>query len=271
MIYEKIRLKDYYPLNSEATITSYCIDNHGEYPYEVKRKTILVIPGGGYTFVSKREAEPIAIRFLAKNYNVFVLDYSVGEFVFPYPLVEAYAAISYIRKHAEKYHIDPRFVGVVGFSAGGHLAASISNYQDDPYYAEYLKDDVKDHKIDFTILSYPVISMNKDITHLETASRISQNDEGLLDYFSIEKHVSPSFPPTFIWTTKEDSIVDYHHSVIFKNALDVKHIKNALFLYEHGDHGGATCDELSCSKEDIERFDKAKYWIDEVSKFINQL
>lgn len=273
MIYKKIFLKDYYPnaISGYSSLTAYCISNHHEYPFNVKRKTILVIPGGGYEFVSNREAEPIAIKFMSENFNVFVLDYSVGQFVFPYPLIEAYAAICYIREHHEEYNVDLNYVGVLGFSAGGHLAASISCYYLDEYYAKLLSTDIRNLKIDFTILGYPVTTTDEKLSHKSTRELISQNDEKLLDYFDIVKHVTSSFPPTFIWTTKEDKTVPFENSVLLKQALDRNDVINELALYKTGNHGGSTCDELTVDENEARLLKDASEWIKKASAFVKSL
>ena len=208
---------------------------------------------------------------MAEGFNVFVLDYSVGDFTFPFPLIEAYAAISYIRNHADKYNVDPNYIGVLGFSAGGHLAASISNYFKDEYYSNLLNEPNENIKIDFTILSYPVTTMDNKLTHQTTKFKITQNDTKLIEYFDLINNINGYFPPTFIWTTIEDDIVSYQNSLLMKKALEDKNIKNNLVLYNHGHHGGATCDELTNSKEDAESFGNAKKWIKEASIFIRSL
>ena len=272
MIYEKIYLKDIFPsINSEASLTAYCISNHSEYPFSVRRKTLLVLPGGGYEFVSFREAEPIAIKFLSENFNVFVLDYSVREFEFPYPLIEAYAALAYIRINNEKYNVDLNYVGVLGFSAGGHLAASISCYYQDDYYANLLGVSKESLIINFTILGYPVTTTDVTLSHSSTRSLISQNRDDLLDYFDIVKHIHHDYPPTFIWTTIEDKTVPYQNSTLFKEALDNCNVKNELCLYQTGNHGGSTCDELTVDENEAKLLKDASEWIKKASAFVKSL
>ena len=272
MIYKKVLLKDYFPsIKSNASLTSYCLSNHNEYPYEVKRRTILVIPGGGYGFVSKREAEPVAIRFLAHNFNVFVLDYTVGDFQYPTPIDEAFASIAYIRRHADEYNIDLNYVGVCGFSAGGHLAASISNYFKESKYQKMF--DVKEDelRIDFSILVYPVLTTDPIEGHQETSERITQNNKELIEYFDIVNHISSYFPPTYMWSTKEDVCVPPECSMIFKKNLDSLNIKNEYHLFPKGRHGGATCDEMTTDPEEVENIKEASKWIDQASTFIKSL
>ena len=97
---------------------------------DFKRSAILIIPGGGYGMCAPREGEPIAMAFLSHGFNAFVLNYSAGHKAFPAHLIEASMAVKHIRDNAEEYRIDPDKVFVVGFSAGGHLAASLGTMWD---------------------------------------------------------------------------------------------------------------------------------------------
>lgn len=111
---------------SEATFVRYVLDNSEEIDPKRQRPSVLVIPGGGYAMTSDREAEPIAMQFLAAGCNAFVLRYSVAPSVFPTALLEAAEAVQRIRAHADDWHCDPSKIAVIGFSAGGHLAANLA-------------------------------------------------------------------------------------------------------------------------------------------------
>ena len=115
MINETINLKEFYPnLNNDSYLTTYCPDNYSEYSTGVKRKALIVIPGGGYAFCSDREAEVVALRFTGYDIASFVLKYTiVPNIKYPNPLEEALAAIAYVRKNATKYHIDENSISVV--------------------------------------------------------------------------------------------------------------------------------------------------------------
>ena len=116
-----------------VTLTTYVAGTSKAMPFNEKRKAILIIPGGGYEFCSDREGEPIALSYVTAGFNAFVLTYSVtghGSARWPIPLVDASSAMKFIRDHAEEFHIDPDYVFVVGFSAGGHLAASLGTIWD---------------------------------------------------------------------------------------------------------------------------------------------
>ena len=107
-------------------IKTYLLENSMELRPDCKRPLIIVCPGGGYAYTSDREAEPVALAYAAAGYHAVVLRYSVGEqATMPRPLVELADTVAYFREHAEELYINPDQIVVTGFSAGGHLAASL--------------------------------------------------------------------------------------------------------------------------------------------------
>ena len=111
---------------SEARFFGYVADNSEEMEPDRIRPAILILPGGGYAMTSDREAEPVALQFLAKGFAVFVLRYSVQPSRYPVALLEAAEAMRLIRANADQWHVNPAQVAVLGFSAGGHLAANLA-------------------------------------------------------------------------------------------------------------------------------------------------
>lgn len=140
---------------STATFVGYCLDNSSEIDPNRKRPSVLVIPGGGYEMTSDREAEPIAMQFLAAGFNAFVLRYSVKPSIFPVALLEAAEAMRRIRTHADEWHCDADAIAVIGFSAGGHLAANLATSASDDVLAAhgYDADAVRPNGL---MLAYPV-------------------------------------------------------------------------------------------------------------------
>ena len=134
MIHEKIEL--HVPGSADyAAMYTYFLDLSKEVPIE-KRPTVIVCPGGAYAFTSDREAEPIAMRFNAIGMNAVVVRYSVAPASFPTALLEVATAVKYVREEGVKYGCDPEKVFTIGFSAGGHLAASYGNFWSRPFVAE---------------------------------------------------------------------------------------------------------------------------------------
>lgn len=140
-----------------AKFVGYCLDNSEEVIPDYARPSVLVIPGGGYEMTSDREAEPIAMQFLAAGYNAFVLRYSVKPSIFPVALLEAAEAMKQIREHAAEWHVDTNAIAVIGFSAGGHLAANLATSASDEVIAAhgYDPDAVRPNGL---MLAYPVIT-----------------------------------------------------------------------------------------------------------------
>lgn len=123
MIIEKIQLTE----DKDVTLTTYIQTPSHEMKDVAVKPAILILPGGGYHFCSDREGEPIALSYLSKGYNAFVLQYSVKEkSTFPRPLMDAEIALNLIKKNAEEWHIDKDRIACIGFSAGGHLASQLA-------------------------------------------------------------------------------------------------------------------------------------------------
>lgn len=274
MIHKTIKLKDYFNnINSEATLTSYVIENSNEYSKNRKRKTIIVLPGGGYGFLSDREAEPVALRLAGYDINAFVLRYSVHPLNYPYPLVEVIAALAYLYRHSEEYNIDVNSISIIGFSAGGHLAASAGVYYKNKDLLNLLNIKEEEVNIAGLILSYPVISMYED-THGGSRNALTHNDPQLIEMFSIEKHITKDFPKTFIWTTVFDTIVPSINTTMLINELAKNKITFESHIYPMCDHGLSLADESVFSddvdKEYIKEAEPIKEWIDKAIIFIKK-
>lgn len=275
MIYQVFDLKDKNPALSMSTpVHVYCPDNFDEFSKGVKRKTVVVIPGGGYSYCSNRENEPIALSLLAHDYNAFCINYAcTSDIEFPYPMLQVFALVAYIRQHAEEYNVDINNIYVMGFSAGGHLAASSACYFIDPKFASMLNVKPEDIKINGCILAYPVITMKEDETHIGTMENITEGRKPeLMDYFSIEKHVSRSFPKTFIYETEEDVVVPPINTYKLVDALKSQGIECKVDLFPKGIHGTSLCTEqvyYGQPRSFIEEIKLNSKWIDHMVNFFN--
>lgn len=209
------------------------------------RPCLLLIPGGGYCMVCNVEGEPIADVFNEMGMNVIVLTYTTDiTMSIPLkkqPLMDASRAIRYIRKNADRFKIDPNRITVMGFSAGGHLSASLSVHYGDvedinPEYNKY------SNKPNGTILGYPVITAGKN-THQGSIISLLGNDpdEKELKYFSLEKQVTSDTPPCFCWQTVEDDLVPIENSMLYTNALRENNVPYAYYAFPHGRHGLSVC------------------------------
>ncbi len=217
--------------------------------YMCKRPTVLVLPGGGYRMTSEREAEPIAMRFLARGFNVCVLYYTVVDTPFPVALLETLTAIKYIRENLEAWQGDENKVYVCGFSAGGHLAASAGVFWDKEISKGYFGN-VESVRPNGLILAYPVITSDVSLTHGLSIKTLlcGREDTSLRELLSLENQVTESTPPSFIWTTFADALVPCENSLKFAAALREKNIPFELHIFEKGAHGGSTGNLVTCEK-----------------------
>lgn len=226
-----------------AKLIAYTAGTAAEMPKNEKRKAILIIPGGAYWLQSDLEADPVAHFFLSEGFNAFVLRYSVGrgvDSVWPKPLLEASAAMKFIRDHAEEFHIDPDYVFVIGFSAGGHLAAALGTMWDNDEIEAALHMKKGYNRPTAMILSYPVITGVGDVAHRGSINNIlvkMRDDEDARASVSIEKAVSEKTVPTFLWTMTTDREVSPMNTLLMAQALCEKGIPYELHIYPEGSHG----------------------------------
>lgn len=244
MIYDTLNLRKYYPaLSAESghpILKAYCRDVSREIDLERQFPAILICPGGGYGFVSDREAEPIALKYLDAGFNAFVLTYSVAPARYPAALLQAAAAIDRIRKNAVKYHIDREKIAVCGFSAGGHLAGSLACFWNEPFLAETLKTTSENLRPNAAVLSYPVITGGEK-AHRGSFDNLCAGDAALVQKMSLETAVTKDTPPTFLWHTANDGGVPVENSLLMASALREKQIPFELHIFAEGSHGLSTC------------------------------
>ena len=204
MLQERVDLYRYFSVkrgkNSSGYLNTYVPDGTPELNVK-KRPAMLICTGGGYGFLSDREKEPVAIRFLSKGYSSFTLEYTVKT-AYPVPFLEACMAMIYIRENAEKYFVDRNHVCAVGFSAGGHLAAMLATLFAEKEVKAVLGE--RNARPDAVILSYPVITADPRFWHEGSIRTISGEDEKLAERLSAEKRVTKNSVPAFIWHTAED-------------------------------------------------------------------
>lgn len=229
------------------------------------RSAMLVIPGGGYGDIcSDREGYPIAEAFIPYNFNCFVLNYSVGKnAVFPQPLIEASLAVKYIKEHATELKIDPERVFCVGFSAGGHLAASLATMWNEV--------DIKPKGINKplgAILCYPVLTAKEGHAHDGSFKNILGKEnltKADRDKYSIEKKVSKDSAPAFFMTTFDDQIVPMESCLYCGEAYRKAGIPFEMHIYTHGSHGLALANDITgydCDEIASEWVEKAARWAD---------
>ncbi len=233
MRYEKINLAKE-PVNEfMPTLTAYIINDDSGNEERGPRPAVLIAPGGGYHHCSQREAEPIALQYMAAGYHAFVLDYPVEPNRYPAQLVTISDAMCLIRKNADDWGVDKDAIAVMGFSAGGHLAASLATMWDE----EPVKTSDGSNRPNAAILCYPVISSEPGIAHEGSFDNLCGEDSALREKMSLEKRITPKTPPCFIWHTFEDPVVPVTNSLCFATALKKANISCEMHIFPHGGHG----------------------------------
>jgi acetyl esterase/lipase len=195
---------------------------------------ILVLPGGGYERHADHEAEPVAEWLASLGIHAFVLRYRVAPHRHPAPLADAKAALAWIRSGRHGLAVDGSRVGVLGFSAGGHLAATLSAGV--PTGDDSL--DVPDSLPDLSILCYPVVSFESAVHQSSINNLLGASPSAeLLARLSAELTVTAQTPPAFIWHTSDDGAVDVGHSLRYALALREATVPAELHVFPHGRHG----------------------------------
>jgi len=233
-----------YPLAFEfcPNIRPYLIDDGKIHP------ALLILPGGGYAVVVPPEGELVAKRFNSLGYNCFVMTYTTNQLmrvpVKDQAMRDLARAIRHVRKNSSGYLIDPGKLYICGFSAAGHVCASVCDYWDeitdpDPEYNEISA------RPDGAILSYPVITSgeyaHKDSFRFllggDIYDRTDDEAKALLDRYSLEKNVKETNPPCFIWQTETDDLVPVENSYLYAAALREKGVKYEHKTFPRGPHG----------------------------------
>lgn len=254
MVYENIKLNRLFEglntTNTDPTLQAYIIENSDEARTGYKRPSVIICPGGGYRYTSDREAEPVALRFMAAGFNAFVLRYSVAPHRYPTQLLELSAAVAYIRRKADEWHLDTQRIAVCGFSAGGHLAGSLGVFWEKEFIHTTLGLSKGENKPNAMILSYPVIT-GGEFAHRGSFDNLLGKEASMdqMTALSLENAVTTSTPSTFIWHTLDDSSVPVENSLLFVKALKDKAIPLEVHLYHKGVHGLSLCDQTT-AKED---------------------
>ncbi|MCD8039269.1 MAG: alpha/beta hydrolase [Lachnospiraceae bacterium] len=250
MKFEKIKIEAEGAAN--AWLALYAQESYPETYGNRKRPLILICPGGGYEHVSVREGEPIALQFLAAGAHAAVLWYDVGAGMeHPLQLMELAWAVSHIREHADDYAVDKDKIIVAGFSAGGHLAASLGCFWDKDWLSQAVGKDKGCYKPNGLILAYPVITFGSH-AHRGSFEKLmgSKASDELAELLSLEHQVTEQVPPVFMWHTFEDASVPLENSLLFAEALRKAGVSLEYHVFPHGIHG------LSLATEETTMSDK---------------
>ena len=249
MIYEKIHLKEKFAFLGEdgrdPVLEIYLPFNMPEMNRQDRKRPCMVLcPGGGYGMVSQREAEPIAVHLLPEGFNVFVLTYSVKPHRFPTQLREVAAVMELIHENAQAWNCDAGRIGIMGFSAGGHLAAHYTNAYDISEVRQVFPDS---KPVQATVLCYPVINAWPGNCHKGSFQNLTgltyPLSQEVMAKFSCDLLVTERTPPAFLWHTAADNTVPVNNSLLYAQALAKHKIPFGLHIYPAGFHGLSTVDE----------------------------
>ena len=241
--------------------TTLQIYNEKEYTYPIKggfiptihtyihhegvHDAILIVPGGGYSVVTPAEAEVVALKFYNRNFNVFVLTYTINfthtKPLNKQPIKDASRAVRVIRNNAKDFQITDKVYGV-GFSVGCHILTMLC----EDYDKGYLKDEVflDSNKLDKLILCYPLLDVS---TYANTTLGENLLGKGAPEYeyddYNAIKGANSSIPPIYMWNTAEDTVVSARQPLDFIEACEKNNVEIRYHLYPHGPHGMSVADE----------------------------
>ena len=201
---------------------------------------VVICPGGGYGGLAvNHEGKDIAEWFNQHGVTAFVLRYRVAPYKHPVPLLDAQRAVRIVRSRAKEWGVDPTRVGIMGFSAGGHLASTVATHFDDgkPDAADPI--DRAGCRPDFAILCYAVITLKPPYAHMGSRNNLlgKDADEKLVQSLCNDEQVTEKTPPTFLFHTSADTAVPPENSVLFYLALKKAKVPAELHIYTKGPHG----------------------------------
>ncbi len=203
------------------------------------RPALIICPGGGYIRRVEREGEPIARWANELGVHAFVLTYRVHPYRYPYPVLDGQRAVKVVRHQAASLGVLPEKIGILGFSAGGHLASTVATHFEE--YESPAPDaiDAVSCRPDFAILCYPVINLDSAIAHRGSAISLlgEDADPALFTKLSNEKRVTARTPPCFLWHSVRDTAVPVANSLRFASALAENGVPFGLHVYPGGQHG----------------------------------
>lgn len=228
----KIDLYEYFGLERKENSGGY-LSVYACTPLPIKkdklRPAAVIIPGGGYKFLSDAEYEFTALKFLTAGYAAFVLNYSVRA-AYPAPLAEACMAMAYIRENAEELGVNAWQVAVLGSNSGGHLAALLGTIWNEREVVEILGRRAKISRPDAVILNCPAITLQIDYTNVAMRNIITDGKIDLFDRLSVEKRVSKYSTPAFIWHTVGEATVPAENALLLANAYKREGVPFSLHI-----------------------------------------
>ncbi len=263
MIYKhfdiKLNLTEGCDDKQQAGVDFYILDTPESMTAIKERPLVIVCPGGAYAYRSQRESEPVVMKFLAAGYHCALMQYSVAPAKWPAAARELAHAVAIAREHAGEWKLKSDAVFVNGYSAGGHLAATLGTIWNDPLFYQEFDEEIPENtaedrpiwRPDGMILGYPVITMFEK-THQGSRENLlgeKAEEAAARAMAAMEKRVTEATVPAFIWHTKEDGSVPVENSLYYALALQEKGIAYELHVFEKGGHGLSLSNLLTATGE----------------------
>ena len=270
----------------QANLTLYIQDQYPEVYGDRKRPMVLICPGGGYGHVSPREGEAVAMHFLTAGCHAAVLRYDIADHgvEFPQHLLELGATVSYIRENAKELTVVSDQILVAGFSAGGHLAASLGCFWHEEWLEKLMKKELGVSKESYQpnglILAYPVITSGEFAHRGSFENLMGSKAQAGCEYtgltgkeleakLSLENQVTKNVPPVFMWHTFEDGAVPLENSLFFASALRKAGVKFEYHVFPNGGHGYSLGTEETAMQPAMKEMDpQIPQWMDLCKKWI---
>lgn len=254
--------------SEKAKLTTYIID-HSEEIGIIKRPAVVVCPGGGYEFLSDREAEMIALTLNSFGYHAVVLRYSVApDAVYPTALVELASAVAMLREKEKEWHIDTDKILVQGFSAGGHVAASYGMFWSEKFLSEEVGVSTQMLKPNGMILCYPVITSGEYAHRSSFEKLLGEQYDKLVDKMSLETQVNENTPPAFLWHTYTDDCVPVQNSLLLIEEMLKRQIPVEFHMYPSGGHGLGLANKLTANPGGYGVQKNCEGWIESLRKWL---
>ncbi len=245
-----------------APLTLYLWDNSVELDDGLRRPLVLLCPGGCYAMTSDREAEGMALRFVAMGVHAAVLRYSVAPARFPTALCQLSTAVALIRSHADEWYVDPERIIVQGSSAGGHLACSLGVFWPEDFLTQALGTPPELRRPNGLILSYPVITAGPFAHRASFHNLLGEREEELSESLSLERRIGPQVPPVFVWHTYTDQSVPVENSLLLVSALRAAGVSTEFHLFPVGRHGLGTAGPLTAGRDNAGLQMECAVWMD---------
>lgn len=242
-------------------------------PTEEPLPCVIICPGGGYEMTAEHEGLPIAESYARMGFHAIILQYRISPELFPSALIDLARTVAFLRFNARKLQIRPDALIICGFSAGGHLAASLGVHWDSEILRQVPGFDPKLSRPDGMILCYPVISFLSSV-HAGSIRNLlgsESSDPKMLELLSCDRQVSSKTPPTFLWHTAEDTSVPAEHSMLFAKSLIAHDIPCELHIFPEGPHGIALANERTdIAKDGAFVYEHSSRWFDLSCRWIRE-